>query len=129
MKIIETTVMVENDGGIFLPEEMIRDLRLYSGDEVCVAYMPEPRSADGEIPKEMFVSRFGLLDLPAAEDSSEEISIPQRLMDAAGFTSDTPIVAYCENGRIVIEADDCGQLTDDLLEISEALTIAAGEVV
>ena len=128
MKIIETTAIVENDGSIFLPDELIQDLQITPGDEMRIAYMPEPKS-DGDVSQELFISRFGIMDLPDDEDDSdEEISIPQRLMDAAGFTPDTPIVAYCENGRIVIEADDCGQLTEDLLEISEALVIAANEV-
>jgi antitoxin component of MazEF toxin-antitoxin module len=130
MKIIETTVIVEDDGSVLLPDDVIRDIGLYSGDEVRVAYMPEPRSVDGAIPKDVFVSRLGLMDLSySGDDTDEEISIPRQLMDAARLTADIPIVVYCENGRIVIEADELGQLTANLIEVSDALSVAINELV
>ena len=109
MKVSETTYTVNKFGNLHIPKTVLQRMGLHAGNHVRVAYITD----DDE--KNVYCEFLLSADSIDAVESSEQISVPTKLMRQAKLAENVDIQVICVNGAIVLCSDDA--LTSEELQI------------
>lgn len=120
MRISESTFTVGNNGALKIPASVLREMGLFPGDHVRVAYL----TCDGQ--KNSF-QEFLLSANPMDRLSEEQqIRVPDHILEDANLPTDADLQILCLDGCIVI-CQDSALSPDELASVLEQLQ-AAGEL-
>ena len=120
MRISESTFTVGNNGALKIPASVLREMGLFPGDHVRVAYL----TCDGQ--KNSF-QEFLLSANPMDRLSEEQqIRVPDHILEDANLPTGADLQILCLDGCIVI-CQDSALSPDELASVLEQLQ-AAGEL-
>ena len=111
IKIFESSYTIGDDGRLVIPADDLTEMGLTAGQDVFVAYITD----DGLTNRyhEFTVSSVSLSEL----DTTQQVAIPQQLLEQAGIDSNAEVQITCMDGAIIITGDT--PLTED--ELSEVI--------
>jgi bifunctional DNA-binding transcriptional regulator/antitoxin component of YhaV-PrlF toxin-antitoxin module len=111
IKISEISYTIGDDGRLVIPADDLTEMGLTAGQDVLVAYITDDDLANRY--HEFTVSAVSLSEL----DTTQQIAIPQQLLEQAGIDSHAEVQIACIDGAIIITGDT--PLTED--ELSEVI--------
>lgn len=111
IKISESSYTIGDDGRLVIPADDLTEMGLTAGQDVFVAYITDDGLANRY--HEFTVSSVSLSEL----DTTQQIAIPQQLLEQAGIDSNAEVQITCMDGSIIITGDT--PLTED--ELSEVV--------
>ncbi len=111
IKISESSYTIGDDGRLVIPADDLTEMGLTAGQDVFVAYVTDDGLANRY--HEFTVSSVSLSEL----DTTQQIAIPQQLLEQAGIDSNAEVQIACIDGAIIITGDT--PLTED--ELSEVV--------
>ncbi len=111
IKISESSYTIGDDGRLVIPADDLTEMGLTAGQDVFVAYITDDDLANRY--HEFTVSAVSLSEL----DTTQQIAIPQQLLEQAGIDSNAEVQIACIDGAIIITGDT--PLTED--ELSEVI--------
>lgn len=111
IKISESSYTIGDDGRLVIPADDLTEMGLTAGQDVFVAYVTDDGLANRY--HELTVSSVSLSEL----DTTQQIAIPQQLLEQAGINSNAEVQIACIDGAIIITGDT--PLTED--ELSEVI--------
>ena len=117
MNISELIFTVNQHGSVKLPAPVLKEMGLYPGDHVRVAYLTENGTFNTF---REFMLLPNTVDAPVADGDSSTIHIPAQLMEQASIAPDADIQIACLNGCIVIFRDD-GLQPEELQAVLEGI--------
>ena len=111
IKISESSYTIGDDGRLVIPADDLTEMGLTAGQDEFVAYITDDDLANRY--HEFTVSSVSLSEL----DTTQQIAIPQQLLEQAGIDSNAEVQIACMDGAIIITGDT--PLTAD--ELSEVV--------
>lgn len=111
IKISESSYTIGDDGRFVIPADDLTEMGLAAGQEAFVAYITDDDLVNRY--HEFTVSSVSLSEL----DTTQQIAIPQQLLEQAGIDSNAEVQIACIDGAIIITGDT--PLTED--ELSEVV--------
>ncbi len=118
MKRIEIESILDKEGKLAIPAQLLDELGLVLGDTVKLAYIR--KSPNHFINNEFLIAPSGI-----AEYEESEILLPHELLEAASISFDSDIEIVCTEGAIVImEADLLDIIPDELCQLFGELGIS-----
>lgn len=122
MKMIEIQSIVDRQGQLTVPAQLLRDMGLVSGDSVKLAYISGSADSIRNTFKEFVLTLDGIAALEDDEDA--ELTLPHELLEAAEIPVDSNLEIVCAKGAVVIlQADLLNSLPDELRELFADLGI------
>lgn len=127
MKIIEIQRAVDQQGQLTIPEQLLQDLGLVSGDMVKLAYISDANGSVSDSLKELVLTSNSIDTL--ADGEEDELTLPHELLEAAQISRASDLEVICARGVVVImEADLLDSLPDELRELFDDLGISPDTV-
>lgn len=111
IKISESSYTIGDDGRLVIPADDLTEMGLTAGQDVFVAYITDDDLVNRY--HEFTVSAVSFSEL----DTTQQIAIPQQLLEQAGIDSNAEVQIACIDGAIIITGDT--PLTED--ELSEVV--------
>lgn len=99
IKISESSYTIGDDGRLVIPADDLTEMGLTAGQDVFVAYIADDGLANRY--HEFTVSSVSLSEL----DTTQQIAIPQQLLEQAGIDSNAEVQITCMDGAIIITGD------------------------
>jgi len=122
MKMIEMQSIVDGQGQLTVPAQLLKDMGLVPGDTVKLAYISSSTDSIHNIYKEFVLTPHGVAALKDDEDA--ELTLPHELLEAAEIPLDSDLEIVCARGTVVIlQADLLDSLPDELRELFDDLGI------
>lgn len=122
MKMIEIQSIVDRQGQLTVPAQLLRGMGLVSGDSVKLAYISGSADSIRNTFKEFVLTLDGIAALEDDEDA--ELTLPHELLEAAEIPVDSNLEIVCAKGAVVIlQADLLNSLPDELRELFADLGI------
>jgi len=122
MKMIEMQSVVDGQGHLTVPAQILKDMGLVPGDTVKLAYISNSADSIRNTFKEFVLTPDGVSALEDGEDA--ELTLPHELLEAAEIPVDSDLEIVCVRGAVVIlQADLLDSLPDDLRELFNDLGI------
>ncbi|OPY55754.1 MAG: hypothetical protein A4E55_02488 [Pelotomaculum sp. PtaU1.Bin035] len=122
MKMIEMQSVVDGQGQLTIPAQLLKDMGLVSGDPVKLAYISGTNESIRNTFKEFVLTTDGVAALQ--DDGDAELTLPHELLAAAEIPVDSDLEIVCAKGAVVIlEADLLDSLPDELRELFNDLGI------
>lgn len=122
MKIIEIQSVVDKQGQLTIPAQLLREMGLVSGDTVKLACISNPSGSICNTFKEFVLTADSIAALK--DEGDAEITLPHKLLEAADIPVDSDLEIICTSGAVVIlETDLLDTLPDDLRELFDDLGI------
>lgn len=122
MKMIEMQSVVDEQGQLTIPAQILKDMGLASGDTVKLAYISNSADSIRNTFKEFVLTPDGVAALQDDEDA--ELTLPHELLEAAEIPVDSDLEIICAKGAVIIwQVDLLDSLPDDLRELFDDLDI------
>jgi Fe2+ transport system protein FeoA len=122
MKMIEMQSVVDGQGHLTVPAQILEDMGLVPGDSVKLAYISNSADSIRNTFKEFVLTPDGVAALEDDEDA--ELTLPHELLEAEEIPVDSNLEIVCAKGAVVIlQADLLDSLPDDLRELFNDLGI------
>lgn len=117
MQIVETTYTVNESGSLTLPNTVLREMGIYPGNIVRVAYLTQ----DGQ---QNSFREFLLSSSPLDELTEEQqLRVPTHMLEDSNIPADADLQIICLDGCIVI-CQDSALTPDELAEVLSRLQVA-----
>lgn len=122
MKMIEMQSVVDGQGQLTVPAQLLKDMGLVSGDTVKLAYISGSAESIRNTFKEFVLTPDGIAALQ--DDGDAELTLPHELLEAAEIPVDSDLEIVCAKGALVIlEADLLDSLPGELRDLFDNLGI------
>jgi bifunctional DNA-binding transcriptional regulator/antitoxin component of YhaV-PrlF toxin-antitoxin module len=119
---IEMQSVVDGRGRLAIPAQLLKDMGLFPGDTVKLAYISGTNDSIRNTFKEFVLTPDGIAALQ--DDGEAELTLPHELLEAAEIPVDSDLEIVCAKGAVVIlEADLLDSLPDELRELFNDLGI------
>lgn len=116
MQISETTFTVSGSGSLKIPAALLREMGLFPGDHVRVAYLTQDGQWNNY--REFFLSSASL-----DETDDGHLLIPESLLKQAGISESSDVQIICVDGAIVVAYEDALS-SKELKDVLDGLTYA-----
>lgn len=117
MRVIEIESIVDKEGKLTIPANLLGDMGLVSGDTVKLAYISKSNDYPLNTYSKFMLTPNGIAAIEETEIDFEgrKISVPHELLEAANIPCDTDIEVVCTDGAIIITAADPLEIIPDEL--------------
>lgn len=122
MKMIEIQSVVDQQGQLTIPAQLLHDMGIAPGDTVKLAYISGSTGMIRNTFKKFVLTPNGIAALE--DDEEDELTLPHELLGAAQIPLDSDLELVCAKGAVVIMASDSlDSLPDELRELFADLGI------
>ncbi len=117
MQIAEVLFTVDENGSLTIPEGLLREMGLFPGNAVRVAYLTQ----DGQenLFQELLLSANPLDEL----SDEQQVRIPHQLLEQSKIPEDADLQILCLNGCILI-CQDLALSPSELTSVLESMNVA-----
>ena len=126
MKLMKMHVTVGEHGKVFLPEKLLQESGLKSGEEMEATLITGIEEMESICPK-LILTQGGIgiaMEFPCMQEEEDDLALPVEWLEAAGIPEDSDLEVMCTPGAILIkEADRLDNLPEDLKTLFASLNI------
>ena len=116
MKLVESTYVIGNEGGLRIPAADLAEMGLMPGETVHIAFL----SSDGQKNENREFAISGDSLVSQREDAAAGIGIPAELLQQGGIPEDADLQIICCDGFVIITRD-ATMSAEELTEVCESL--------